>query len=205
MATSATAETSSASSTGSGAGFALTDPAELKSWLSAGQAVLIDVRESDEHARERIDGARLCPLSTLDPAHVVTQVPSGKMIVVHCKGGKRSADAAAMLCRVAAARGRVVSLSGGIEAWKKSGLDVQANTAAPSISILRQTQLVIGAGVAVGSALAWFVDPRFIALPAFLGLGLAFAGATGSCALASLIAKMPWNQFAAEIPRGTSR
>ena len=105
MAASDTAESSNASTTGSGAGFALTDPAQLQTWLSAGQAVLIDVREPDEHARERIDGARLCPLSTFDPAHVVTQVPPGKMIVLHCKGGKRSADAAAMLCRVAAARG----------------------------------------------------------------------------------------------------
>ncbi|MCX5690487.1 MAG: rhodanese-like domain-containing protein, partial [Planctomycetota bacterium] len=167
----------------------------MHSWLSAGQAVLIDVREPDEHARERIDTARLCPLSRFDPANVIADVPPGKIIVLHCKGGKRSADAAAMLCGSPAARGRVVSLSGGIEAWKQSGLATEANSAAPRLSIMRQTQLVIGAFVAGGSALAWFVDPRIIAIPAFFGLGLVFAGASGTCALASLIAKMPWNRI----------
>ena len=92
--------------------------------------------------------------------------------------------------------GRVVSLSGGIEAWKKSGLAVTLNADAPRLSIMRQSQLVIGACIAAGSALAWFLDPRFIAIPAFFGLGVAFAGATGTCAIASLLAKMPWNRIA---------
>lgn len=59
---------------------------------------------------------------------------------------------------------------------------------------MRQVQLVIGLCVLAGSALAWFVDPRFVAIPAFFGAGLTFAGASGTCALATLIGWMPWNK-----------
>jgi len=57
-------------------------------------------------------------------------------------------------------------------------------------------QMVIGLSVLAGSALTWFVDPRFIAVPAFFGAGLTFAGASGTCALASLLGMMPWNKAA---------
>jgi rhodanese-related sulfurtransferase len=36
--------------------------ATLKEKLDSGNAILIDVRETDEHAREHILGARLAPL-----------------------------------------------------------------------------------------------------------------------------------------------
>ena len=34
----------------------------------------------------------------------------------------------------------------------------------------------------------------FLAIAAFFGAGLTFAGATGTCALAMLLMKMPWNR-----------
>ncbi len=52
------------------------------------------------------------------------------------------------------------------------------------------------AGVALGVA----AHPAFLAVPAFVGAGLAFAGATGFCGLARLLAVMPWNR-----PRTLSR
>jgi CHASE2 domain-containing sensor protein len=61
---------------------------------------------------------------------------------------------------------------------------------------MRQVQLVIGLCVLAGSALAWFVDPRLVAIPAFFGAGLTFAGASGTCALATMIGWMPWNKAA---------
>ncbi|HRO02732.1 MAG TPA: rhodanese-like domain-containing protein, partial [Terricaulis sp.] len=42
------------------------DPQTLQQRLKAGDTLLIDVREQDEHAREHIAGARLVPLSALD-------------------------------------------------------------------------------------------------------------------------------------------
>jgi len=87
----------------------------------------------------------------------------------------------------------IVNLTGGIEGWKKAQLPVEVDAKAPGISVMRQVQLVIGVSVLIGSALAWLVSPAFIAVTAFFGAGMVFAGATGTCALASLIGAMPWN------------
>lgn len=167
---------------------------EVHRWLQAGECVLIDVREPDEHARERIPGARLLPLSKFDPQQAAALAGPGRKVVMHCRSGRRSADA----CRLAASLEQqgitVLSMTGGIEAWKGAALPVEVNAKVAGISVMRQVQLVIGLSVLAGSALAWFVDSRFVAIPAFFGAGLTFAGATGTCALASLLAWMPWNR-----------
>lgn len=173
-------------------------PADVAAMLKSSQAVLIDVREPDEHARERIPGARLIPLSAFDPAEAVAAARPGQTIVFHCKSGRRSADA---LARAAACNAPCTSMAGGIEAWKTANLPVEVNTRVNRISIMRQVQLVVGVGVLTGSLLAWFVHPGFIALAAFFGAGLTFAGATGTCALAAVLGKMPWNRAAASCSR----
>lgn len=170
------------------------DPAQVREWMQSGACVLVDVREPDEHARERISGSRLVPLSRFDAAQVEALIGPGKIVVMHCKSGRRSADA----CRLAARLGdkgvQVYSMAGGIEAWKKAALPVACDAKAPGISVMRQVQMVIGASVLAGCALAWFADPKFLVIPAFFGAGLLFAGASGTCALASIIGKMPWNR-----------
>ena len=45
-------------------------PADVAARLKAGQAVLIDVREPDEHAREHIAGAVTAPLSVFEGAEL---------------------------------------------------------------------------------------------------------------------------------------
>ncbi len=172
-------------------------PIQVQQWLRSGEAVLIDVREPDENARERITGSRLVPLSRFDPIQIAAAARPGQRIVMHCRGGRRSADAVRMAAPVASSGYSLFSMAGGIEAWKKDNLPVELNTHVSGISVMRQVQLVIGVSVLAGSALAWFVDPRFIGIPAFFGAGLTFAGATGTCALAAIIAKMPWNRAAA--------
>ena len=185
-----------ASAGGSGGRINEAAPSQVKQWLQDGQCVLIDVREADEHARERIAGSNLLPLSRFDPAQAAALVKPGQSLILHCRSGRRAADA----CRIAAslhASLPVLNMTGGIEAWKKEGLSVEIDTRISGISVMRQVQLVIGAGVLVGSALAWFLDPRFIAIPAILGAGLTFAGVTGTCGLAAAIARMPWNRTSA--------
>jgi len=87
---------------------------ELDQWRRENQAhLLIDVRESSEHAASRIDGARLIPLLQLQGA--VKSLPKDQPIVVHCQSGGRSAIAVAML-RVQGFDAR--NLAGGIKAWK---------------------------------------------------------------------------------------
>ncbi|MDI7775085.1 rhodanese-like domain-containing protein [Asticcacaulis sp. EMRT-3] len=93
-------------------------PAEVKAGLDQGGIVLVDVREPSEHNAERIKGAINVPLSKLDSAKLPDA--EGKMLVMQCAGGVRSAKAVG-ICRK---RGLKVDhhLAGGIGAWKASGL-----------------------------------------------------------------------------------
>jgi rhodanese-related sulfurtransferase len=153
--------------------------------------VLVDVREPDENARERIKGSRLIPLTSFDPSKIGER--SGKKVIMHCKGGTRSAEA----CRLAAACGDVYSLSGGIEGWKTAGLPVERGGGGVAISVLRQTQMTIGTLMLTGLALGYFVNPLGFILSAIMGAGLIFAGASGTCGMMTLISKMPWNRVGA--------
>jgi rhodanese-related sulfurtransferase len=166
------------------------DAATVKSWLDRGDCVLIDVREAGEHARERIAGAQLVPLSSFDPATLKDH--GGRRLVVHCLSGSRSAKAQA---RLADAGIEAVNLTGGIEAWKAAGLPVRVDTSAP-LPIMRQVQMVAGSLVVAGAALGVWVHPGFHALSAFVGAGLVFAGASGWCGMASLLALLPYNKRA---------
>lgn len=192
-----TTSTTSSSSAPACAAVQEVQPRDVLRWLKSGECVLIDVREPDEHARERIAGAKLLPLSRFDPNQAESLANVSQTIVLHCKGGKRSADACRLAASLVGSGRTVLSMCGGIEGWKKDALPVDVNTKVSGISVMRQVQLVIGVCVLAGSALAWFVDPRYVALPAFFGAGLAFAGATGTCALASIIGWMPWNRAGA--------
>jgi adenylyltransferase/sulfurtransferase len=86
---------------------------ELQQWRRNQRShVLVDVREPAEAAICRIEGSLLVPLGSL-PERLV-DLPTDRPIVVHCKGGSRSARAAAML----RAKGfDAHNLAGGIAAW----------------------------------------------------------------------------------------
>jgi rhodanese-related sulfurtransferase len=165
--------------------------ADLKRRLDSGEAVLIDIRESDEHAREHILGARLAPLSAID-AHDFDR-DHDKAAVFHCRSGMRTQANAARL--IAKGFREAYCLEGGIEAWKAAGLPVHANRKAP-LEIMRQVQIAAGSLILAGVALGALVHPAFYALSAFVGAGLAFAGATGWCGMALLLKAMPWNRGA---------
>jgi hypothetical protein len=59
---------------------------------------------------------------------------------------------------------------------------------------MRQVQIATGSLVVAGTALAVAVSPWFILLAGFVGAGLVFAGTTGFCGMARLLARMPWNK-----------
>ncbi len=172
------------------------DPRQVQTWLQNGEAVLIDVREPDEYAREHIAGSTLIPLARFGHQQAAAIAPPGKKIVIHCKSGSRAADACRRVASLAASGQPIYSLAGGIEGWKQAKLPVTLDTSVSALSVMRQVQLVIGLCVLAGCALAWFKDPRFVAIPAFFGAGLTFAGATGTCALATVLSWMPWNKAA---------
>src|SRR5471032_3518281 len=153
-------------------------------------AVLVDVREADEHARERIPGARHHALTRIDresPARSGDDV-----LIFHCRSGARTKGNAARLA-AAAPKCETYILDGGIDAWKKAGLPVTLDRSQP-IDIMRQVQIVAGSLVLTGVVLGALVSPGFYALSGFVGAGLLFAGASGFCGMARLLAVMPWNQ-----------
>lgn len=104
-------------------------PRELADRLSARESggepdlLVVDVREQREHDIVAIDGAELVPLGDLLGG--VTHLPREKDIVLFCKGGVRSEQAAHAL--LDAGYERVSHVPGGIMAWVRD-VDPQAPT-----------------------------------------------------------------------------
>jgi len=94
------------------------DPHDVARRLAEHSIVLIDVREPQEFAAERISGALLFPLSSFDPA----TLPDGdkREIVFHCGSGIRSAKAVSACEAVGIPCD--LHMKGGIQAWKAAGL-----------------------------------------------------------------------------------
>ncbi len=163
--------------------------AELKKLLDKKEVLLIDVREPAEHRSECIEGACLIPLNGVSLEGLPLK---SKRIVVHCRSGKRSAHACLKLLAEDPSLD-IYSLEGGILAWQQAGFHIKKS--GPAVLPLdRQTQLAVGFLVFSGSVLGASVDYLFYILPVCAGLGLMFAGFTGWCGMAKLLAKMPWNK-----------
>jgi len=150
-------------------------------------AVLVDVREPDERAREHIPGTQHAPLSSLQRL----EAPGAMAVIFHCRSGARTGANAARLGE--AAECEAYLLEGGLEAWKRAGQPVSADKRQP-IEIMRQVQIVAGSLVVLGVVLGLWIAPPFFAISAFVGAGLVFAGSTGWCGMAKLLALMPWNR-----------
>ena len=168
-------------------------PEDAARLLREGGATLVDVREADEHARERIPGARNLPLSRLEEAELA--VHQGKPVLFHCRSGARTAGNADRLAAKAGLCEAYV-VEGGLDAWKRAGLPVAEDRRQP-IELMRQVQIAAGSMVVLGVLLGAFVTPGFYLLSGFVGAGLVFAGVTGTCGLARVLRMMPWNRRAA--------
>ncbi len=81
------------------------------------------------------------------------------------------------------------------------GLDAgRADSRMPTHRVLRQTQVLIGTIVVASAALGAFWNPWALVGAAFIGGGLVFAGLSGTCGMATVLAKLPWNQGAGNCP-----
>ncbi len=161
-------------------------PAEAHRLIDAG-ASLIDIRSPDEHARERIAGALNVPLDRL-----AAGAAPGDVLIFHCRSGMRTGQAAGQLAAAAAGRDCYI-MEGGISAWGNAGLPVEKAPGAP-IEMQRQVMIAAGSLVLLGTILSVLLSPAWIALAIFVGAGLTFAGITGFCGMARLLALMPWNR-----------
>lgn len=167
-------------------------PADVAERLKSGAAVLIDIREADEFARSHIAGALSRPLSAFEQAHL--GIAAGKDAIFTCRSGMRTgANCDRLAARVS---GAAFVLEGGLESWTKAGLPVATDAKAP-LEMMRQVQIAAGSLVLTGVALGFAVHPGWFGLAAFVGAGLTFAGVTGFCGMARVLALMPWNRRAA--------
>jgi glyoxylase-like metal-dependent hydrolase (beta-lactamase superfamily II) len=148
---------------------------------------VLDVRSALEFEGERIEGARLLPLDQLEAR--LDEVPGQAEVVVVCRTGVRATIAAEVLTRTGR-RPRV--LEGGMIAWRRARLPVREGR--KRLAVDRQVQLIAGVMVLTGVALGTLVNPWFLAIAAAFGAGLTLAGLTGTCGLARVLLRMPWNR-----------
>jgi rhodanese-related sulfurtransferase len=150
-------------------------------------ALLVDIRGSDEFAREFISGAKNIPLSDI----ANTTLGQGHSTVIfQCKTGMRTSANAGALLQSASCEAFI--LDGGIDAWKSAGLPVITNKGKP-IEMVRQMQIAAGSLALLGVALGYAVNPAFFALSGAIGAGLLFSGVSGTCAMMHVLKLMPWN------------
>lgn len=106
-------------------------PAEAAeaSGASAGDPtpLLVDVREPNEFAVVRAEGAVLVPLSTFMLRH--RELPHDRPLLMICQSGARSAQATAFL--IANGWADVANVAGGTVAWERAGLPVRRGAPGP--------------------------------------------------------------------------
>jgi len=162
-------------------------------WREDGGFELIDVRTPMEFREVHAGPARSVPLDALSPAAIMSEreAPHDAPLYLICRSGGRSRQAAEAFEREGFAN--AVSVDGGTLAWEKAGLPV-VRGARETISLERQVRIAAGSLVVLGTALGAFVHPGFLGISAFVGAGLVFAGATDTCGMGLMLAKMPWNR-----------
>ncbi|MFF2847402.1 rhodanese-like domain-containing protein [Streptomyces sp. NPDC058001] len=156
--------------------------------------VVIDVRTPGEYADGHLPGAYNIPLDDLEHAlPTLREVADRGDLLMVCASGTRSQNAGTTLSRngIPAA-----SLEGGTAAWASAGeaLHRPATTAAPKWAMDRQVRLTAGSVVLLGLLLSQVIHPAFQLLSAGIAAGLVYSALSNSCAMATLLGKLPYNR-----------
>jgi rhodanese-related sulfurtransferase len=160
---------------------------DLADQLAEQRVRVIDVREPMEYASGHIAGSLNVPLARITEA----DLPSGPLVLV-CHSGNRSSQALSRLLQNGHPH-PLADLEGGIPAWQQAGQPVHKLKNAP-LPLMRQVQIAAGSLVLLGVILSQALAPGWIWLSGFVGAGLVFAGVSGFCGMARLLAVMPWNR-----------
>lgn len=167
-------------------------PTALAALLGTGTAPeLLDVRTAPEYAAAHVPGAKLIPLDELNVGAFLAQHKQNTPVYVLCQAGQRAAKAIEQFER--AGFDDCVLVEGGTQGWIDAGLPVHRGER-NVLPLMRQVQIVVGSLSVIGALLALTVNSWFAGLPLLLGCGLVFAGISGTCGMALLLAKMPWNR-----------
>ena len=159
------------------------------------ERVIIDVREKDEFQNGHAPGAINVPLSCFpQDAPSLLNTFGDKKVIMMCVSGKRASLAFDHVKEFPN-----LSLNNyeiypeGMKGWEKEGNEVVSLKSAP-LSLMRQVQIAAGSLILTGAALGTLVNPSFWFISAFVGAGLTFSGISGTCGLAAVLNKMPWNK-----------
>jgi rhodanese-related sulfurtransferase len=159
----------------------------LADQLASKRITVIDVREPMEYASGHIAGSINVPLRRLREA----DLPQGPLVLV-CQSGNRSRQGLQQLLERSHPH-PINDLAGGIPHWQQAGYPLRQLKNAP-LPLMRQVQIAAGSLVLLGLILSHVAAPGWIALTWFVGAGLTFAGISGFCGMARLLALMPWNR-----------
>lgn len=165
-------------------------PADLARKVEQGESLaIIDVRTPAEFREVHVPHAMNLPLDRVS-VDAVRQLSESTPVYVICKSGQRSKSACEKL--VDDPLLHVELVEGGTEAWIAAGLEVVRGKKAMSLE--RQVRLTAGLLVFAGTLLGFFIHAYWLALPAMMGAGLAYAAITDTCAMGMVLARMPWNR-----------
>lgn len=96
----------------------------------ARDAVLVDVREEFEWAGGHVPGALHIPLRQLAARR--REIPEHRPLLLICRSGRRSAEAAGMLTGLLGSQAvDVANVEGGMTAWQRAGFPVDRAAGAP--------------------------------------------------------------------------
>lgn len=171
---------------------AVLSPSELRDRLNSDVPPrLLDVRTPGEFETSHIAGAYNVPLDIVRErtADLVDRI--GGDVVFVCRSGQRAAQAEELLRDAGLSRGSV--LHGGILAWEGDGFDVDRGTERWDLE--RQVRLVAGS-VVLSSVVGSIAVPKLKWLAAAIGGGLTFAAVSNTCAMATVLSKLPYNRTA---------
>jgi len=153
---------------------------------------ILDVRTPAEFESAHIPGSYNVPLDLL-PEHT-TEIGAtvGGPLVLVCQSGVRAHQAEQALA--GANLPRLHILNGGLTTWERQGLPLTRGRQRWAME--RQVRGIAG-GIVLVSALAGTLVARPLGLiAAGIGGGLLFSAVSNSCAMATVLAKLPYNRGA---------
>lgn len=154
------------------------------------QLIIIDVRTPAEFESLHIRGAYNVPLSMLaeHTKEFASRFQDGVVLV--CQSGIRAEEARERLASAGLESASV--LAGGTAAYADAGGDVVRGKKRWAMD--RQVRMTAGSLVLLGFIASKLIHPKLGYLSAAIGAGLTYSAASNSCAMASMLSKMPWNQ-----------
>jgi rhodanese-related sulfurtransferase len=162
---------------------------------SPGAPTVVDVRTPAEFDTGHVPGSYNVPLDILKARRddVVAHIHAEVALV--CRSGQRAAQAEEVLRQGGFTDGRV--LRGAFLDWERQGFAVDRGRERWDLE--RQVRLVAGS-VVLSSVVGSVVVPKLKWLAAAIGGGLTFAAVSNTCAMANVLARLPYNAGAQRDP-----